>query len=95
MATTRSFNDMLNEYLPVELLKEEYIKRDWLMSNANIDEGWKGGQLVVPFEGQAASSVEFGALAASNDISEYDYVRGTISTQPEVWGSLVFNHRCA
>jgi len=93
MATTRSFSDMLNEYLPLELLKEEYIKRDWLMSNANQDEGWKGGQLIVPFEGQCASSVEFGALAASTDISEYAYVRGTISTQPEVWGSLVFNHR--
>jgi hypothetical protein len=93
MATTRSFSDMLNEYLPLELLKEEFIKRDWLMSSVNMDESWKGGQLIVPFEGQAASSIEFGALAASNDIAEYDYVRGTISTQPEVWGSLIFNHR--
>lgn len=93
MATTRSFSDMLNEYLPLELLKEEYIKRDWLMSNVNQDESWKGGQLIVPFEGQSASSVEFGSLAAANDISEYDYVRGTVSTIPEVWGSMIFNHR--
>ena len=93
MATSRSFDSMLNEFLPVELLREEFIKRDWLMSNANQDETWKGGQMIIPFEGQCASSVEFGSLAAAGDISEYDYVRGTISTQPEVWGSLVFNHR--
>lgn len=93
MATTRSFSAMLNEYLPLDLLKEEYIKRDYLMSKVNHDESWKGGDLIVPFEGQCASSVEFGQLAASGDIAEYAYVRGSITSQPEVWGSLVFNHR--
>lgn len=93
MATTRSFNSMLNEFLPLDLLKEEYRKRDYLMSKVNMDESWKGGDLIVPFEGQCATSVEFGALPASNDISEFDYIRGSITTQPEVWGSLVFNHR--
>lgn len=92
MATTVSFSDMLNQYLPLDLLKHEYMKRDYLMSRVTHDESWKGGTLVVPFEGQHASSVEFGSLAASNDIAEYDYVRGSISSQPEVWGSLIFNH---
>lgn len=91
MASTRSFSDMLNEYLPESLLKEELIKRDWIMSNVEKDDGWKGGQLIVPFQGARASSIEFGQLAASNDISEYDMVRGTVSSYKEVWGSLLFN----
>ncbi|MFN9974318.1 MAG: hypothetical protein ACK58T_30925 [Phycisphaerae bacterium] len=59
----------------------------------NIDESWKGGDLIVPFEGQHASSVEFGQLADSADISKYNYVRGSITTQPEAWASLVFAHK--
>jgi len=51
------------------------------------------GDLIVPFEGQHASSVEFGQLADSSDISKYDYVRGSITTQPEAWASLIFQHR--
>jgi hypothetical protein len=93
MATNRDFSSMLNQYLPLDLLKNEYMKRDYLMSKVNMDESWKGGDLIVPFEGQHASSVEFGALAAADDISKYDYVRGSITTQPEVWGSLIFQHR--
>ena len=93
MATTRSFSAMLNEYLPLDLLKNEYIKRDYLMQKVNMDESWKGGDLIIPFEGQHASSVEFGQLADSTDISQYAFVRGSITSQPEVWSSLVFNHR--
>jgi hypothetical protein len=74
-------------------LQAEFIKRDYLMSKCNQEESWKGGDLIVPFEGQGASSVEFGALADSSDISKYDYVRGSVTSQPEVWGSLVFQHR--
>jgi len=93
MATNRDFSSMLNEYLPLDLLKEEYIKRDYLLQKCKMDESWKGGQLIVPFQGQHASSVEFGQLAADSDIAKYDYVRGTISTQPEAWSSLIFQHR--
>lgn len=93
MATNRDFQAMLNQYLPLELLKQEFIKRDYLMQKVDMDESWKGGDLIVPFQGQHASSVEFGQLAAQNDISKYKYVRGSITTQPEVWGSLLFNHR--
>lgn len=93
MATNRDFNSMLNQYLPLDLLKNEYIKRDYLMQRVNHDESWKGGDLIVPFEGQQASSIEFGALADVSDISKYAYVRGSITTQPEAWASLIFNHR--
>jgi hypothetical protein len=93
MATSRDFQSMLNEYLPIELLRAEMMKRDYLLQSAQMDDSWKGGNLVVPFEGQYASSVEFGQLADQADISKYKYVRGNISVQPEVWSSMVINHR--
>lgn len=93
MATTRSFQAMLNDYLPNKLLKEELVKRDWLLSNIEKDDGWLQGPLIVPFKSAGASSVSFGSLTASNDIAEDGYVRGEISTYPEVHGSMLFNWR--
>ena len=49
MATTRVFADMLNEYLPNKLLKEEMIKRDYFLKNLDRDEGWLAGDLIVHF----------------------------------------------
>lgn len=93
MGTDRSFSAMLNEYLPNKLMEEEILKMDYLLNKVEKDNNWLGGNLIVPFEGGYASSVKFGSLTASNDVSEYDYERGTISAQPEVWGTLSFNHR--
>ncbi len=93
MSTSRSFQAMLNEYLPLELLNNEWQKRDYVYQKVTKKDDWKGGSLVVPFEGQQASSVEFGQLAADTDIAQDDFIRGTISTQPEVWASMKFNHR--
>ncbi len=93
MSTARDFQSMLNEYLPLELLKAEMQKRDYLLQKADMDDGWKGGDLIVPFEGQNASSVEFGQLADQSDVSKYKYVRGKITNQPEVWGTMRFEHR--
>lgn len=47
MATTRSFSSMLNEYLPFELLAQELIKRDYVLSNIEKDNNWKG-KFVAP-----------------------------------------------
>lgn len=93
MATTRSFSDMLNEYLPNKLLKEELLKRNWLLQNVEKDNAWAGGKIIVPFKGARATSVEFGALPAANDISEDDFVRGSIDDYVELWGTMKFNHR--
>lgn len=92
-STDRSFSAMLNEYLPNELLAEELISRDYLLKTVEKDNDWLGGNLIVPFMGAGATSVSFGSLTAAANISQYNYQRGTISTQPEMWGSLVFNHR--
>lgn len=93
MATTRSFDAMLNDFLANDLLFSEFKDRNWLIKNVDTDESWMGGTLVVPFEGAQASSVSFGALTASDDVAESVYVRGEITTQPEVWMTLKFNQR--
>lgn len=101
MATNRTFQAMLNDYLPNELLKEELVKRDYLLSNIEKDDGWvgasgasgNGGNLIVPFKAAGASSIAFGSLSGSTDIAEDLYVRGTVTTQKEAWGSMLFNHR--
>lgn len=93
MATVQTFSNMLNEYLPNELLREELIKRDYLLNKIDKDDGWLTGNLVVPFKAAGASSVAFGSLSAATDIAEDKYVRGNVSTAKEVWGSMIFNHR--
>lgn len=93
MGTTRTFQAMLNEYLPNELLKEEFVKRDYLLSKVEKDDTWLGGNLVVPFKAAGASSVAFGSLTGGTDIAEDNYVRGGVSGHKEVWGSMIFNHR--
>lgn len=90
--TTRSFQDMLNEYLPNSLLKEELIKRDYILKRVQKDNKWKGGRIIVPFKANGASSVKVGSLTASNDIAESRYIRGSIDAYKEIWGSMIFNH---
>lgn len=93
MATTRTFNAMLNEYLSEDLLKEEYVKRDYIFQKVEKDESWKGGTLPVPFRGARASSIKFGGLTGATDIAESSYIRGSISGYREVYASLIFNYR--
>jgi hypothetical protein len=91
MATNRTFSNMLNEYLPLELLQKEAFKRDWILSNVEHDESWLGGNLIVPFLGAIGSSVKFGSLTAANDIAEEVTVRGTVSAYKELHASMIFN----
>mgnify|MGYP005847994947 CR=1 FL=1 len=93
MSTTRTFQDMLNEYLANSLLKEELIKRDYILTKVTKDNKWKGGTIPVPFKASGASSVKLGGLTASTDIAQSQYIRGEISGYKEVWGYMIFNHR--
>lgn len=63
------------------------------MQKVEKDNDWRGGPLIVPFEGQRASSMKYGELTDESDISEFKYVRGEISDYKEVWGSMVWNSR--
>ena len=93
MSTTRTFQAMLNEYLSMDLMKEELIKRDWLLQNIEMDTGWKGGKQPVPFYGTQASSVKMGSLTSSSDVSKHKYVRGSVDDYQEAWGTLRFEHK--
>ena len=103
-----SFDALLKEYLPYDLLVEEVIKRDFLLSNVKKDNSWKGGDLKVPFIGNAASSMAFGrlpgfssggtdtgldAVTAGTNIVQDNYVVASINAQKELWGSMIFNDR--
>lgn len=92
MNTTREFQDMLNEYLPNKLLKEELIPRDYILSNCQKDNSWKGGKVIVPFKGTGASSIRMGQLTGNSDIAQSKYVRGSLDNYVEAWGSLIFEH---
>lgn len=91
--TRRNFQDMLTEYTPNELLREELIMRDYILQNVQKDDGWNGGKLIVPFKGTGASSVSFNKLTPAGQISQSKYIRGSIDDVREVWGSLIFNQR--
>lgn len=93
MGTKRDFQDMLNEYLTNRLLKEELIKRDYVLTTVEKDEGWKGGKIPVPFKASGSTSLKFGGLTAQSDVSQDKYIRGYINDYVEVWGTMKFNHR--
>ena len=76
MATARSFNGMLNDYLAYDLLMEEVEQRNYFIQKVSKDTTWRGGPLIVPFRGNSATSFTFGKLTAEADIHEFDYVRG-------------------
>ncbi len=91
---------MLNDYMPNSLLKEEFVKRNYLMTNIEKDDGWLGASatsgeaaLIIPFKAAGASSVSFGSLTGSADVSQDVFVRGRVTAPKEVWGTMLFNHR--
>lgn len=92
-STTATFNDMLKEYMPYELLVEEVKRRNFFWNKVEKDETWMGGTLKVPFEGAEASTLCFGNLTAANDISENKEVLGVVSSYRELWGSMLFNEK--
>lgn len=105
MSTNRTFQDMLDDYIPDRVFIEEIVRRDYLLSNIERDDNWTGAggtggqsgtansEYIVKFKGAGASSVSYGQLTADTDIAEDKYVRGRISAQKEVWGTMIFNHR--
>lgn len=93
MATTSRFDDMLRAYAPNKIFREDLIKQDWFLSNVERDDSWVSDELEVRFQGSRASSVKFGSLTDEDDIGQSTYVKGMIESQPEVWGSLIFNEK--
>jgi hypothetical protein len=84
---------MLNEHLDYRLLTTSVVKRNYVLRKSKKDHNWRGGTIPVPYKGAKASSVKAGALVTSTDISENTFVRGTLSTQKEIWAAMIFNHK--
>ncbi len=92
--TDRLFQDMINDYLPNELLMAEMVDNVYALNKMEKFDDWAGqGNLIVPFEGATASSLRYGALSAEDDISDDQFVRGEVSTQKEIWGTMRFHSR--
>ena len=87
------FSNMLNENVTMELLWTELTKRDWLMSNIEIDNSWLSDKFVVPFAASVPSSVRFKKLTPTSQIAKAKTGRGLVSEYKEAYGSMVFNHR--
>lgn len=89
--TTAEFNRLLKKYSPYDLMAEEAKKRDYFLSKVNIRDGWKGGQMDIPFKAAKASSRRFGKLVNSVDINKAKYGIGAITKYKELWGAMVFD----
>lgn len=99
MALTKSFPQMLNEYLPNELFVTEAENRDYVFKNCKKDNGWAAGadgtynSFIVPFKAGQASSLRYGKYTAAADIGKSTFIRGKITEAKELHGSLIFNQR--
>jgi hypothetical protein len=92
--TSRVFQEMINDFLPNELLMAEMNDNVYALNKCQKDDSWTGqGDLIVPFEGAVASSLRYGKLTASSNIADDVFVRGKVETQKEIWGTMRFYSR--
>lgn len=89
--TTLNFNQMLKKYLPYNLLAEEFIKRNYFMQKVNIKDGWKGGQMDIPFKAAKATDYRFGGLVSKSKLGKARYGIGSVNEYKELWGAMVFD----
>jgi len=55
MAPKKTFHQLLDEYLPGEMMQAEILKRDYLLNQISNDYEWKsqGEIFVLPFKGDS------------------------------------------
>lgn len=88
MAATASYGDLLKRYTPESLIENEFKKLSYVWQNCEKDKSWRGGTYEMPVLEAGFSSVQFGSLAAANDIAEMSVAMGT-QTMKELWGSIL------
>lgn len=94
MATTQNLTALLKRYQPYNLIMEEMKRRNYFWNKVKKKTGWApGSTMTIPFEGGEYSSMAFGALTDSSDVANMTAVAGTLSTQPELWGTMKFAER--
>jgi hypothetical protein len=89
-----SFNDLLNDHLHYDLLKEKIEEKNYLWKTLEHDDE-VAGDIIVPFEASRASTVKAGGgPTAIAGINKHTYTRGSVSFAniPKMWGSLIFNY---
>jgi hypothetical protein len=92
--TDRIFQDMINEFLPNELLMSELNDNVYALNKSEKNDTWTGqGDLIVPFEGAIASSLRYGKLTLAANIADDKFVRGKVTKQKELWGTMRFFSR--
>jgi len=89
--TDRQFSALIKEYMPLDMMKEEIIKRDWFLQNSSIDQNYKGGTLYVPFKAAKPRNFRYGNYVSDSGIKRTQYVKAKITGYKEVWGSLKFD----
>jgi len=88
MAAIASYGALLKRYTPESLLENEFTKLSYIWQNCEKDKSWRGGVYEIPIFEAGFSSLQYGSLAASNDIGEMDVALGTTSMK-ELWGSIL------
>lgn len=88
MAITKSYGDLQKRYTPESLIENEFTKLSYIWQNCEKDKSWRGGTYEVPLLESGFSSIQFGGLAAANDIGEMAVAMGT-QTMKELWGSIL------
>ncbi len=92
--TSENLNDMLREYAPHKIIKDEVKKSNYFWNKVKKDPKWKDGtEYQVPMKVAQASSFNFGGLVASNDIGESKYTKPVENNHAQLFGALKFNDR--
>lgn len=94
-ATTESFSAMLKRYQPFKLHMELLKRHNWFVNWVQKKQDFYGGTMEVPLEAGQAASFQWGALTASNDIGEDNFLMGTLTNSDlkELWGTMLFNEK--
>lgn len=91
-SSTANLQEMLTQYLPHDLITEEFAKENFLWNMFEKDKSWKTGtEYVVPWEFAKPADLQMGGLVAEADMGDLGiYKKAIKSTQPELWGALRF-----
>ena len=89
--SSEKFNNMLNEHLKYDLMKEKMEAASYLYKWTDKDEEWIGGEVPIPFM-EKTGSVRSGRLVHADRVASNRYLRGklTPSEQAEIFMAAEF-----
>lgn len=90
MSLLQSHSAMLKRYLKEEIIENEMAERSYVWKNVKKQFDWAGGVHEVPVKRNGFNSTQMGALAAANDIAEYNAAIGTIASHKELTMTAIF-----